>query len=309
MVVVKLVGGLASQLHKYAVGRALAERMNTELLLDTSSYLGDAPKEVFSLAINHFRIDVRAANSEEIAMAKGKAAVALQQVWNRFGRQPSKKTEKRVQRWFGHTQHKANITKAGTESFFEGIPADTHAYIHGEWGAGFGLFENIRPLLLEEFQLKSPSKEAMAISTLIAQEPAATSIHVRRGDYVSNPAAAKLHGTSPIDYYRAAVDYIDQQTTDPRLFVFSDDLAWCRQNLTSVIPDNAVFVEGFSGPEDFHLLSQCKHNIIANSGFSALSAWLNRNPQKKIVSPQQWFANQEANNAQRSQLPTSWYYL
>lgn len=309
MLVVKLVGGLASQLHKYAVGKALAERMNMELLLDTSSYLGSSPKEAFPLEINHFRVDARAATSEEIAVAKGKAAATLQRLGRLAGRQPSPKLEKRVLRWFGHTQYKANITKGGTETFFDDIPAGKNAYIHGEWGAGFGLFEGIRPLLLQEFQLKSLSEEALIIKKLIAEEPAATSLHVRRGDYVSNPAAAKLHGTSPLDYYRAAVDHVQQRISQPRFFVFSDDLAWCRENLAGIVPENTVFVEGFPGHEDFHLLSQCKHNIIANSGFSALSAWLNRNPQKQIVSPRQWFANEEANSAQRKQLPTSWHYL
>ncbi len=309
MLVVKLVGGLASQLHKYAVGRALAERMDTVLLLDTSSYLGATPKEAFPLEINHFHIEARAATPEEIAIAKGKAAAALHQLCRLTGRQPSPKLEKRVLRWFGHTQYKANITKGRTEHFFEDVPRGKNAYIHGEWGAGFGLFEGIRPLLLQELQLKSLSEEALIIKKLIAKEPAATSLHVRRGDYVSNPAAAKLHGTSPVDYYRAAVAHIQQWVAEPRFFIFSDDLTWCRENLVGIVPDNTVFVEGFPGHEDFHLLSQCKHNIIANSGFSALSAWLNRNPHKQIVSPQQWFANEEANNAQRSQLPTSWHYL
>tara|TARA_R110000850_G_scaffold16225_2_gene50886 strand:- start:11494 stop:12423 length:930 start_codon:yes stop_codon:yes gene_type:complete len=309
MLVVKLVGGLASQLHKYAVGRALAERLNTELLLDTTSYQGSAPKEAFSLAVNHFHINARPASPEEIATAKGTAAITLRKLCRIIGQQPSAKLEKRVLRWFGHTQYKANITKEGTQNFFDKIPPGKNAYIHGEWGAGFGFFEDIRPLLLQEFQLKCLSEEALVVKKQIAEEHAAVSLHVRRGDYVSNPAAAKLHGTSPIDYYTAAVDHVQRQVTDPRFFVFSDDLAWCRKNLAGVVPHDTVFVEGFPGHEDFHLLSQCKHNIIANSGFSALSAWLNRNPDKLIVSPQQWFANEEANRAQRSQLPASWYYL
>ena len=52
-------------------------------------------------------------------------------------------------------------------------------------------------------------------------------------------------------------------------------------------------------------MSQCDHNIIANSTFSWWGAWLNKNSRKIIISPKIWFKDERMNNEQNI-IPESW---
>lgn len=117
------------------------------------------------------------------------------------------------------------------------------------------------------------------------------SIHVRRGDYV------KYHTSFPPverTYLKPAITGFVKMNIK-KFLVFSDDIEWCKYNLTSShYPDCSFeFSEGRNEYEDLVLMSQCEHNIIANSSFSWWGAWLNRNPNKIVVSPsaENWFGS------------------
>lgn len=116
------------------------------------------------------------------------------------------------------------------------------------------------------------------------------SLHVRRGDYVSNKNALTVHGLCSIEYYQSAMRYIRERVEDPSVFIFSDDIDWVRDNID--FEDEHCFV-GNNVHEnsffDMQLMSLCKHNIIANSSFSWWGAWLNGSPDKIVVSPKNWF--------------------
>ena len=106
------------------------------------------------------------------------------------------------------------------------------------------------------------------------------SLHVRRTDYVTSNG---YHPVQSIEYYKKALNIIGEYDY---IFVFSDDIQWCKDNLTF---NNMIFMEGFDDVEDLWLMSMCKNNIIANSSFSWWGAWLNSNPNKKVIAPDNWF--------------------
>lgn len=108
-------------------------------------------------------------------------------------------------------------------------------------------------------------------------------IHYRRGDYLN---LQDHHPVCGNDYYERALGYIDSRAQIDRLIIFSDDIEWAKGNR---YPWKTHFVEDAPDYVDMFLMSMCTHNIIANSSFSWWGAWLNKNPDKIVCSPHQWF--------------------
>jgi len=117
------------------------------------------------------------------------------------------------------------------------------------------------------------------------------SLHVRRGDYISNPKYNRiLNGVCDDVYYKNALAYLEDNIGKKfTILVFSDDLIWVRDNFKFLDKYNVRFIHGFSDFEDLYLMSRCDHNIIANSTFSWWGAWLNSHDNKIVVAPKLWF--------------------
>jgi hypothetical protein len=88
-------------------------------------------------------------------------------------------------------------------------------------------------------------------------------------------------------YYIDAIRKIKKDIRDPLFFVFSDDIIWCKENLSQFL-DKSYFIDHNKGKDsykDLLLMSACKHNISANSTFSWWGAWLNKNKNKICIKP------------------------
>lgn len=107
-------------------------------------------------------------------------------------------------------------------------------------------------------------------------------IHVRRGDYV--PLGESL----PIEYYFRALNTLWSVTDTDNVLVFSDDIAWCKENLPYVNKKPIHYISGNKDYEDMYLMSLCSHCITANSSFSWWAAYLNRNDDSRIIMPKPW---------------------
>jgi hypothetical protein len=106
-----------------------------------------------------------------------------------------------------------------------------------------------------------------------------TSVHVRRGDYLINP---NIHPTCDLDYYKKAMDMFPDND-----FIFiSDDIKWVKENF---VGENIKYSPFNDEIVDLKLMTMCDNNIIANSTFSWWGAYLNKNKNKIIVAPKNWF--------------------
>lgn len=103
------------------------------------------------------------------------------------------------------------------------------------------------------------------------------SIHVRRSDYVTKYAAG-YPALTPA-YYHKAIDIIKPSGN---IYVFSDDIAWCKEN---IINNKCIYVTRGSDIDQLKIMSLCNHNITANSSYSWWASWLNKHIDKKIVMP------------------------
>ena len=98
---------------------------------------------------------------------------------------------------------------------------------------------------------------------------------------------------------------LEKKIKSPRYYIFSDDQNWSRKNIKSKhICTYIDHNQGKESHEDIRLMSQCKHNIIANSSFSWWGAWLNQNSKKIVIAPNQWFMDKSVN--QKDIIPKSW---
>jgi hypothetical protein len=283
-VVVGLSGGLGNQMFQYAAGRSLALRLNTTLVLDLSWFEGQAERK-FALA--PFCIDSVQSLPNSWLPAYGRALLS------RLSR-----------RWFTRIMDVPVYREPHFHysSDFKSISAPV--FLEGYWQSE-SYFREIRPLLLRDFTLKQPLPEACVNVLQVMNEYDAICVHVRRGDYFSNPKAAKIHGSCSENYYRNGVRELCQDLANPCCFVFSDDSDWVRTSLSFDCP---MIVVDINGPNEAHLdvvlMAACHYFLIANSSLSWWGAWLAPHTEKKIIAPKRWFLTSDKST--HDLLPESW---
>ena len=132
-------------------------------------------------------------------------------------------------------------------------------------------------------------KKNIAIMNKMEKENS-VAIHLRKGaDYLQSELMGK--GLCGVEYYIKAIEYIKQNVDNPVFYVFTDNPEWVKNNLPKfdyiLVDWNEV--AGKKNFRDMQLMSCAKHNIIANSTYSWLVAWLNPYPNKIVLVPSKFF--------------------
>lgn len=267
MIFVRLFGGLGNQMFQFAAGHALSQRLGVELAMDDrlAVHRGNGTlTRVFDLDI---------AKDADFPPAQHQRKFAYH-LWRFLGSNPKHYREPSL----------------GFDPIVPKLPDNT--YLHGYWQSEKYFFD-FQETLRANFTFPQASGRNLEIANHIA-ETNSISLHLRRGDYVSNNA----YTVCAQPYYDAALAaLLPQIKKDPQIFVFSDDPDWARENLK--LPGTPVIVDHNGAEhdyEDMRLMSLCKHNIIANSSFSWWGAWLNQNVDRQVIAPKVWFGKETMSN-------------
>ena len=290
MVIVKLIGGLGNQMFQYAAGRTLAAKHGTTLKLDISGF---ESYELRDYSLHAFRIQESFAATEEVARVKGAFKNRLARVAFRL-----------IQRLKPY--YRRSVFRESSVSLFDPniLKTPQEIYLDGYWQSE-KYFKEIESTIRQEFTFKHPPEGRNAELVGQIQACDSVSLHVRRGDYVTNPVTYEVLGVCSPAYYRTAIQQLTQSIQGPHFYVFSDDIDWVRRNLWIDYPVTYVNHNGIDKDyEDLRLMSQCKHHIIANSTFSWWGAWLCNYSGKIVIVPHRWFKQPHLNA--EDIVPPSW---
>lgn len=272
MIITNLTGGLGNQMFQYAFGRYIANKHDTDLKLHFTNALFNTSR---SYMLDVFNITATIALQKDLQ----NLGVTKSRIVNRF----LYILDERCDIQFNSHIVTQKYPYVFNPKYFE---MGNNSYIQGFWN-NERYFNKIEDLIRREFTSKKKLDNKNLRIFQDIQKTHSVSIHVRRGDYVTNKTNAKLFGFLGLDYYIFAIKKIKKHISNPVFFVFSDDILWCKENLPR-LAGKIYFVDHNRGKEDYKdllLMSACNHNIIANSSFSWWVSWLNRRKDKIVIKP------------------------
>jgi len=277
MIITKLKGGMGNQMFQYALGRALSLKYGVPLKLDIEEYsIKNKVERHYDLDL--FNISAEVAQINEIPKShrniiKNRFLIKINSIMNRFFKE------------------KGSEVSFTFDSSILNIGPD--AYLDGYWQSP-KYFENIESIIRKDFTLKN--KLPLNIENLkeVIKKENSLCIHIRRGDYVGNA----FHEIVGKEYYRESIEKMKSLTTVDKIYVFSDDIKWCEDNMKFDLPVMFVGEEYAGQKAEGHmtLMSACHNFIIPNSSFAWWSAYLCEFKDKKVIVPKQWFTDASINS-------------
>lgn len=183
------------------------------------------------------------------------------------------------------------VTRDNAYKYCKWVYDSKTPYLIGDW-LSYMYFDDIQEEIRRTytFQHISPINKDVASDM---QSCNSVSLHIRRGDYLMLPNYCVCDDS----YYKSAIEKIKRYVDNPFFYVFSNDPGWSNDFLKSLDVNYKIvdWNQGGDSYQDMYLMTQCKHNIIANSTFSWWGAWLNQTKDKIVVTPSKWFRNQDLN--------------
>ena len=274
MFIVRITAGLGNQMFQYALYRALIEQ-GKEVYLDISDSVDRNKPDLYQLK-SIFPIIEQLAIREEID--RFKINITDLRLYERMRRKLTLMMSLPYKRYVEKKYYNYDKRIFNLKGDY---------YLDGYWQSE-KYFSCIGKKIREEFKFIPEIVSHNMITLNQVRMTESVSIHIRRGDYVKHPWHG---GICDLEYYQKAIKLMKNKVNNPFFFIFSDDPGWCKENL---LVHNSVFIDwnhGLDSFKDMQLMSNCRHNIIANSSFSWWGAWLNTSPDKIVIAPSRWLNN------------------
>ena len=307
MKVISIIGGLGSQMFKYAFYLAIKEKCSGDVLIDTTCYL----QREYPYLINNI-FDQHAPDIKDIMTTKelndiknknidyidcclkkilenGRTAYYILGTKHMYTRPPIP--------FFRIAQQKGLyfLHKNGVRYTFEidDVINEKNAYYNEYYHMSDIHFAFCKDVIKKAFIFPAfPDMRNKEMSEKILEETS-VAIHIRRTDY------SKINNRLiESGYYKSSVNYIkSKENNDLSFYVFSDDFEWCKSNLDKMglcKNDKVVYVDWNSGNSsymDMQLMTYCKHNVISNSAFSWWGDYLSCRDGKIACAPKGFWYN------------------
>ena len=208
---------------QYATGRSLSLQNGTELLLDTSWYeyhsLREYELDIFNISARPLEGWLRFFYSQLRRRRYAFLRTPLEALQVPFA------PKHIVDREDGFDDRLAT--------------AGRNIYLDGFWQSE-RYFIDIRDVLLRDFTFKGAPDPVNSATLAEISKSNAVCLHIRRGDYVTTEIGQSKHGFCGLDYYRAAIDYMQSRVSNPTFFIFSDDPQWVESNFPDFAQMTAV---------------------------------------------------------------------
>lgn len=295
MIYLDMHGRLGNQLFQYAFARWLQLKTGQEIEIGFQAVEAMGRQEDgWENALGYFRVTPFLVDAQEGSILKRKTTLLQKMVGGIYFASflPFRNNQRMDQRRKIQIIWQPLLNRLGmywiVQGYSEPIVANRKNYILNGQFEDSRYFNEIRDILLEEFVPVEPELEVNAELYKIIRERNSVCISVRRGDYESDEAIKKVFSVCDKSYFEKAIAYMEKHVENPVFILFSDDVEWARENITSQYP---VYAESGKDPiwEKLRLMYNCKHFIISNSTFSWWAQYLGRSEEKIVVSPSVWF--------------------
>lgn len=277
MIIVRVTGGLGNQMFQYAMYKSL-EKKGKLVKLDSKSFY-ETKKEHNGYELERiFDIKPNKPTKEDL---------------EKFDENNISTLFKIKRKLFGD---KKFVYDTKEYVFNKDVYKLKNSYLNGYWQS-IKYFEGIENDIKKDFRFKNQldNKNLEILNEI--ENSNSISIHIRRGDYMS-PENYDMYGCiATPTYYKKAIKVIEEKVENPTFFVFSNDMDWVKKNIQ--INSRVFYIDINSGNgsyKDMQLMSNCKHNIIANSSFSWWGAWLNENKNKIVIAPKKWINREDVDS-------------